>query len=182
MTLTGEREGQTAGFWLKAIDLSADLSAFRLYYTAISRVAASWIDCGERPECTEPGGFEEALNIAVGAPVAVDPAPLAASLIDEATFVAQGIAGSWQTVAALRFIVEDLAVQPDLLLLGTSLPEAVSRQFLGLSAAPDAGGAVATPVAEGGNRQGVDAIDARRYRADSRSGRRCHVCRARADP
>ena len=126
-TLTGERDGQAAGFWLKTIDLAPDLSAFRLYYTAVSRIAASWIDCGDRPECTEPGGFEEALNIAVGAPVAVDAAPLEAGLIDEATFVAQGITGAWQTVDALRFIVEDLGVQPDLLLLGTSFPDAVSR-------------------------------------------------------
>ena len=160
VTLTGERDGQAAGFWLKAIDLATDLSAFRLYYTAVSRVAASWIDCGERPECAEPGGFEEALNIAVGAPVAVDAAPLEAGLIDEATFVAQGITGTWQTVDALRFIVEDLGVQPDLLLLGTSFPDAVSRQFLGLLAASDAGGAVATPVAEGGDGEGVAAVDA----------------------
>ena len=92
-TLTGERDGQAAGFWLKTIDLAPDLSTFRLYYTAVSRIAASWLDCGERPECAEPGGFEEALNVAVGAPIAVDAAPLEAGLIDEATFVAQGITG-----------------------------------------------------------------------------------------
>ena len=160
VTLAGERDGQAAGFWLKAIDLAPDLSTFRLYYTAVSRIAASWVDCGERPECTEPGGFEEVLNTAVGAPVAVDAAPLEAGLIDEATFVAQGITGGWQTVDALRFIVEDLGVQPDLLLLRTSFPEAVSRQFLGLSAASDAGGeAVATPV-EAGDGDDSAAVDA----------------------
>ena len=66
----------------------------------------------------------------------MDAAPLEAGLIDEATFVAQGITGTWQTVDALRFIVEDLGVQPDLLLLGTSFPDAVSRQFLGFSPRP----------------------------------------------
>ncbi len=60
-----------------------------------------------------------------------------AGVIDEATFVAQGITSSWQTVDALRFVVEDLGVQPDLLLLGTSFPEAVSRQFLGFLAESD---------------------------------------------
>ena len=160
VTLTGEREGQTAGFWLKTIDLAPDLSTFRLYYTAVSRIAASWSDCKDRPECAEPGGFEEAVNSAVGPPVAVDAAPLEAGLIDEATFVAQGTTSSWQTVDALRFVVEDLGVQPDLLLLGTSFPDAVSRQFLGFLAESDAAGAVATPVAGGGDGEGVVAIDA----------------------
>ena len=67
-------------------------------------------------------------------------------LIDEATFVAQGTTSSWQSVDALRFIVEDLAVQPDLLLLGTSFPEAVSRQFLGFW--PRSRWRRATPVAQ----------------------------------
>ena len=89
---------------------------------------------------------------------AVDAAPLEAGLIDEVTFVAQGITGTWQTVDALRFIVEDLGVQPDLLLLGTSFPDAASRQFLGFLAASDADGAIATPI-EGGDGEGV-AIDA----------------------
>jgi 2',3'-cyclic-nucleotide 2'-phosphodiesterase (5'-nucleotidase family) len=158
VALTGERDGQTAGFWLKTIDLVSDLSAFRLYYTAVSRLAASWFDCGDRPECAEPGGFEESLNIAVGAPVAVDSAPLEAGLIDDVTYVDQGILGAQQTVDALRFIVADLGVHPDLLLLGTSFPDAVSRQFPDLLAASGAAGAIATPVA-GGDGKGA-AIDA----------------------
>ena len=81
--------------------------------------------------------------------MAIDSAPLEAGLIDEATFVDQGTTGGWQTVDALRFIVADLGVRPNLLLLSTVFPNAVSRQFLGFPAASDAGGAVATPVAEG---------------------------------
>jgi len=132
VALAGELEGQSAGFWLKTIDLAPDLSRFRLYYTPVSRIPASWAGCGDLDACAAPGGFAESLNFAIGAPVGVDAAPLEAGLIDEATFVAQGITSTWQTVDALRFIVEDLGVQPDLLLLGTSFPEAVSRQFLGL--------------------------------------------------
>ncbi len=160
LELAGEQDGQTAGFWLKTIDLAPDLSTFRLYYTAVSRIPASWGDCGERPECAGPGGFEESLNIAVGAPVAADPAPLQAGIIDEATFVAQGITASWQTVDALRFIVEELGVHPDLLLLGTSFPEAVSRQFLGFLAGRDVNGAVATPTEGSTDSEGVVAVDA----------------------
>jgi 2',3'-cyclic-nucleotide 2'-phosphodiesterase (5'-nucleotidase family) len=169
VALTGERDGQAAGFWLKTIELAPDLSTFRLYYTAVSRVAASWASCENRPECTEPGGFEEALNFALGAPVAVDAAPLAAGLIDELTFVDQGIIGASQIIDALRFVVDDLGVQPDLLLLGTSLPDAVSRHFLGLLAASDAGAAVATPVqsAEGA---GVVTIDPDEVRGFVRDG------------
>ena len=159
VALTGEQEGQAAGFWLKTIDLAPDLSAFRLYYSAVSRIPASWTDCGERPECVAPGGFAESLNIAVGAPIAVDPAPLQAGIIDEGTFVAQGITASWQTVDALRFIVEELGVQPDLLLLSTSFPEAVSRQFLGFLAGRDADGAVATPTDLSEVGEGVVTVD-----------------------
>jgi 2',3'-cyclic-nucleotide 2'-phosphodiesterase (5'-nucleotidase family) len=146
VALAGDRAGQTAGFWLKAIDLAPDLSQFRLYYTPISRLAATWNACGERPECAAPGGFEEALNQAIGAPVSLDPAPLAAGLIDPATFVDQGTTGSWQPVDALRFIVNDLGVHPDLLLLGTSSPATVSQEFLGFLAGE---GEAATPVADG---------------------------------
>src|SRR5215207_4601595 len=144
--LTGELDGQAAGFWLKAIDLAPDLSMFRLYYTPVSRIAASWLDCEDLDACAAPGGFAEAVNVAIGPPIGVDSAPLDAGLIDEATFVAQGITSSWQSVDALRFIAEDLAVQPDLLLLGTPFPEAASRQFLGLMA-EDAEDGTATPVA-----------------------------------
>ncbi|MBW3633456.1 MAG: 5'-nucleotidase C-terminal domain-containing protein, partial [Chloroflexi bacterium] len=164
VALAGEQEGQAAGFWLKTIDLAPDLSTFRLYYTAVSRIPASWVDCGERPECVAPGGFEESLNIAVGAPITVDPAPLQAGIIDEATFVAQGITASWQTVDALRFIVEELGVQPDLLLLSTSFPEAVSRQFLGFLAVRSAAGAVATPSADSVDGDGVVAVDTDRLK------------------
>ncbi|MBA3449688.1 MAG: alkaline phosphatase family protein, partial [Chloroflexia bacterium] len=159
LTLAGDLEGQAAGFWLKAIDLAPDLSRFRLYATAVSRIDASWAGCMDRPECAAPGGFAEAVNLAVGAPIGVDTASLEAGLIDEATFVAQGITSAWQTVDALRFIVEDLDVQPDLLLLATPFPEAVSQQFLGLLADRGGDGAVATPVMSDAEGDGVVAVD-----------------------
>jgi 2',3'-cyclic-nucleotide 2'-phosphodiesterase (5'-nucleotidase family) len=56
------------------------------------------------------------------------------------------------------------------LLLGTSFPDAVSRQFLSFLAASDAGGALATPVAEGGDGEGVVAVDADQAEAFVRDG------------
>ncbi len=165
VTLAGEQEGLTGGFWLKTIDLAPDLSDFRLYYTPVSRLQASWDGCVDLPECAAPGGFEEGVNLAIGAPIAVDAAPLEAGLIDDATFVAQGITSSWQTVDALRYVVEDLGVQPDLLLLGTPFPDAVSRQFLGFLAERDDDSAGATPVA---NDDG--AVDAEMLRGFVRDG------------
>jgi 2',3'-cyclic-nucleotide 2'-phosphodiesterase (5'-nucleotidase family) len=145
--LGGDRAGEQAGFWLKAIDLAPDLSKFRLYFTPVSTIAASWLGCGDRPECAAPGGFAQAVTAKIGAPVTIDPAPLAAGVIDRATFLAQGITGAWQTVDALRYVVAELGVRPDLLLLESSFPGGVARQF------PDAlaGGGVrssATPVAD----------------------------------
>ena len=157
MTLTGERDGQAAGFWLKTIDLAPDLSVPPLLHggrprrRVVDRLrgsarvhGAGWLRGGAQHRRRRSR--------------AVDAAPLEAGLIDEATFVAQGITGTWQTVDALRFIVEDLGVQPDLLLLGTSFPDAVSHQFLGFRRVR-CRGAVATPV-EGGDGEGVVAIDA----------------------
>jgi 2',3'-cyclic-nucleotide 2'-phosphodiesterase (5'-nucleotidase family) len=149
VALSGERDGQAAGFWLKALEIAPDLSTFRLYHTPIGRLSASWADCADLPECDEPGGFEEALNDAIGAPVTADAAPLEAGLIDAATFVAQGTTGAWQTVDAARFVVDDLGVQPDLLLLGSSFPAAVSRQFLGVQASM--AGSAATPTSDIGS-------------------------------
>ena len=76
-----------------------------------------------------------------------DPGPLEAGIIDRATFLAQGITGAWQSVDALRYVIETLDVRPDLLLLGSSFPGTVTRQF------PDALSGVnidapATPVVD----------------------------------
>ena len=140
-------DGEQAGFWLKTIDLAPDLSRFRLYFTPVSRLAASWLGCGERPECTAPGGFAGAVVGAVGAPVTSDPGPLAAGVIDRATFLAQGITGAWQMVDALRYVVDVLDVRPDLLLLGSSFPGAAARQFPDALSGVDVN-APASPVAD----------------------------------
>ena len=145
VALSGERAGQAAGFWLKALALAPDLSEFRLYVTPVSRYEASWTGCDERPECATAGDFEELLNESIGPALAIDAAPLDAGIIDEATFVAQGVTSAWQQVDALRFILGDLGVHPDLLLLASPFPSAVSRAFLAELESAELG--AATPVA-----------------------------------
>jgi 2',3'-cyclic-nucleotide 2'-phosphodiesterase (5'-nucleotidase family) len=146
LELSGDRASEGAGFWVHAIDLSPDLGSFRLYYTPVGRVSASWTGCGERPECTVVGGFEESVNRHLGPAIAVDSAPLDAGLIDEETFTAQGITNVQQSSAALRYIVGDLGVKPDLLLLQTTFPYEATRLFHTFPDSAVAGGS-ATPVA-----------------------------------
>lgn len=144
--LTGDRATQAAGFWLKAIEIAPDLSSFHLYFTPVSRLTATWNGCGERPECTAAGGFEESVNRQLGPAIAVDAAPLEAGLIDEATFVAQGTTSAWQSVDALRYVVGDLGVRPDLLLLETGFPGEAERHFHTFPDEAVAADNAATPV------------------------------------
>ncbi len=129
VTLTGEREGQTAGFYVKAIDIATDLSQFRLYYTSIARANASYEGCADAA-CED---FAETLARDFPTSTAADFAPLEARIVDEATYVEQGLLWADAHHAYLRHIIEDLGVQPDLLLLGTPVTDEFSHQFLGLA-------------------------------------------------
>ena len=57
VALTGARAGQTAGFYLKAIDIAPDLSTFRVYFTSIARVNATYNALG----VAGSAAFEETL-------------------------------------------------------------------------------------------------------------------------
>lgn len=126
--LTGEMDGNTAGFYIKAVDMAPDLSQFRLYYTSIARANASYTGC-DRDACQD---FAETLASEFPTSIAADFAPLEAGVIDDATYVEQGL--MWQDAhqAYLRYIIEELGVQPDLLLLGVPVTDEFSHQFLGL--------------------------------------------------
>lgn len=132
VTLTGERAGQTAGFYLKPIEIAPDLSEFRVYHTSIARPNATYAGCDYAPDCATPLGFEEDLAADFPSATAADFAPLEAGIIDEATYVEQGLKWEDAHAAYLRHIVEDLGVEPDLLLLGTPVTDEFSHQFLGL--------------------------------------------------
>ncbi|MDR5695201.1 MAG: alkaline phosphatase family protein [Armatimonadota bacterium] len=109
---------RTAGFYLKAIDLSPDLTRFRLYFTSISRVNAN-----------NPN-LEELLAERFPTSTAADYAPLEAGIIDEETYVQQGL--QWEAAhwPMLRYLIT--TTKPDLILVGYPLTDEFSHQFLAL--------------------------------------------------
>jgi 2',3'-cyclic-nucleotide 2'-phosphodiesterase (5'-nucleotidase family)/predicted AlkP superfamily phosphohydrolase/phosphomutase len=140
VTLTGGRAGQTAGFYVKAIEIAANLSKFRLYYTSIQRANASYNGCTYAPGCNTALGFEETLNAKFPTSTAADFAPLEAGIVDEDTYVEQGLRWKDAHFAYLNHIVKTLGVKPDLLLVGNPVTDEFSHQFLGLLTRTDMDG------------------------------------------
>jgi len=136
VTLAGARAGQTAGFYLKLIDLAPDLSQFRLYFASIARANASYNALG----AAGSAAFEETLNHDFPSSTAADFAPLESGIVDEDTYVEQGL--KWEDAhwAYLEYIINDLGVQPDLLMLGYPGTDEFSHQFMGLVTPTDMNG------------------------------------------
>jgi 2',3'-cyclic-nucleotide 2'-phosphodiesterase (5'-nucleotidase family)/predicted AlkP superfamily phosphohydrolase/phosphomutase len=132
--LVGARAGQTAGFYVKAIEIAPDLSKFRVYFTSIARVNASYNGCA----CAAT--FEETLAAQFPTSTAADFAPLEAGIVDEDTYVEQGL--KWQDAhfAYLRYILQTLNVKPDLLMLGNPVTDEFSHQFMALYTPTDMDG------------------------------------------
>ena len=127
---------QTGGFYMKLIDLSADLSQFRLYFTSIARTNASYAALGSAGSAA----FEETLAADFPTSTAADFAPLEAGIVDEDTYVEQGLKWKDAHFAYLHHIVEDLGVEPDLLLMGNPVTDEFAHQFLGLTVPTDMDG------------------------------------------
>ena len=147
VTLTGARAGQTAGWYLKAIDLSGDLSKFRLYFASIARSNATFNSCA----CAAT--FEETLNASFASPTAADFAPLEALIVDEDTYTEQGLKWKDAHWAYLRYIIGTAAVpkfgggtinglgyKPELLMVGNPVTDEFSHQFMGLVTPTDMDG------------------------------------------
>src|SRR5262245_33547047 len=101
--LIGPRAGQTAGFYVKAIEIAPDLSKFRVYFTSVSRVNASYNALG----AAGSAAFEETLAHDFPTSTAADFAPLEAGIVDEDTYVEQGLAWKDAHWAYLHYIFED---------------------------------------------------------------------------
>jgi 2',3'-cyclic-nucleotide 2'-phosphodiesterase (5'-nucleotidase family)/predicted AlkP superfamily phosphohydrolase/phosphomutase len=133
---SGPLAGRTGGFLAKLIDLSPDASRFRLYFTSVQRANATYNALG-------PAGsadFEETLNRDFPTSTAADFAPLEAGIVDEDTYVEQGLMWKDADWAYLRYIFEDLDVDADLLLLGNPVTDEFSHQFMGLVTPTDMDG------------------------------------------
>jgi 2',3'-cyclic-nucleotide 2'-phosphodiesterase (5'-nucleotidase family)/predicted AlkP superfamily phosphohydrolase/phosphomutase len=134
--VSGTFAGRTGGFYMKLIDLTPDLDRFRLYFTSVQRANATYNQLG-------PAGstaFEETLNRDFPTSTAADFAPLEALIVDEDTYVEQGLMWKDAHWAYLRYILETLGVKPDLLLLGNPVTDEFSHQFLALVTPTDIDG------------------------------------------
>jgi len=140
VTLTGARAGQTAGFYLKAIDIAPDLSMFRIYFTSIARANATYNGCTYAASCSTPLGFEETLNASFPSSTAADFSPLEAGIVDEDTYVEQGLMWKDAHFAYLNFILGTLGVTPDLLMVGNPVTDEFSHQFMALVTPTDIDG------------------------------------------
>jgi 2',3'-cyclic-nucleotide 2'-phosphodiesterase (5'-nucleotidase family)/predicted AlkP superfamily phosphohydrolase/phosphomutase len=134
--LIGARAGQTAGFYVKAIEIEPDLSQFRVYYTSIARVNATYNALGPAGSAA----FEETLARDFPTSVAADFAPLEAGIVDEDTYVEQGLMWKDAHWAFLEYIFGPLGVDPDLLLIGNPVTDEFSHQFLALTVPKDMDG------------------------------------------
>ena len=142
--LIGARAGQSAGFYVKLIDLSADLSGFKLYFTSVARANAT---CRTDACAALPAGgpSEDRLEkyIADNLPswIAADFAPLEAHIIDEDTYVEQGrdLEARYGD-AVVRYVLGDLQPETDLAMVGYPVTDEFSHQFLGLITPTDLDG------------------------------------------
>ena len=134
VTLAGERDGQTAGFYLKAIEIAPDLSQFRLYYTSIARPNATYNGCDYAADCAGPLGLRRDAGPRLPERHRRRLRPAGGADHRRGDLRRAGrSSGTTPTEAYLRYIVEDLGVEPDLLLLGTPVTDEFSHQFLGLT-------------------------------------------------
>ncbi|MEX0817178.1 MAG: alkaline phosphatase family protein [Gaiellales bacterium] len=121
-------DGRAAGFYMKAIDLAGALPKFRLYFTSVQRANATYNALG----AAGSAAFEQTLNRDFPTSTAADFAPLEAAIVDEDTYVEQGLMWKDAHWAYLEYIVEVLGVNPDLMLVGTPVTDEFQHQFMAL--------------------------------------------------
>jgi 2',3'-cyclic-nucleotide 2'-phosphodiesterase (5'-nucleotidase family) len=157
---SGGLAGRTAGFYTKLIDLNNDASRFRIYFTSVQRVNATYNALG-------PAGsdaFAEKLARDFPTSTAADFAPLEALIVDEDTYVEQGLKWADAHWAYLEYIFGPLGVKADMLFLGNPVTDEFQHQFLGLLVPKDIDGR-ANPYYDN-----VDGMGAKDRRLDEREG------------
>jgi 2',3'-cyclic-nucleotide 2'-phosphodiesterase (5'-nucleotidase family)/predicted AlkP superfamily phosphohydrolase/phosphomutase len=142
--LIGTRAGQAAGFYTKLISLAPDLSNFKLYFTSVQRVIAS---CSTAACAALPAGgagedrLEKYLAENVPTYIAADFAPLEARVVDEETYVEQGLRlHEAYADATLDFVLGELQPDTELAMVGLPITDEFSHQFMGLYTPTDMDG------------------------------------------
>ena len=113
-----------------------DLSKFRVYFTSISRVNATYNALG----AAGSAAFEEKLAHDFPTSTAADFAPLEALIIDEDTYVEQGLMWKDAHFGYLRYILKTLDYSPKFLMVGTPTTDEFQHQFMGLITPTDMDG------------------------------------------
>lgn len=133
--LIGARAGQTAGFYVKLINLvggAGSVSSFKLYFTSVTRAIAA---------CVCDPNFESTLVDLFPTSTAADFAPLEAGVVDEDTYVEQGLKWADFHWPALNYILTVVQPDTDLLFLGSPVTDEFSHQFMALVTPTDMDGA-----------------------------------------
>jgi predicted AlkP superfamily phosphohydrolase/phosphomutase len=112
--------GVAGGFYVKVIDLTPDLSRFRLYFTPVTRVRAY------------PASLEDELVARFDAIPPDDFSPYIIGLVDARTHAEQAVRASQVPGLQLYpFVLE--RYRPDLALVGVQVTDAIQHRFLGLA-------------------------------------------------
>jgi 2',3'-cyclic-nucleotide 2'-phosphodiesterase (5'-nucleotidase family) len=140
--VSGAFTGRTGGFYVKLIDLNADASRFRIYFTSVQRANASYngLCAAGVTGCAESLAFEETLNRDFPTSTAADFAPLEALIVDEDTYVEQGLKWADAHWAYLRYIFNTLGYRPDVAFIGSPVTDEFQHQFLALLVRTDMDG------------------------------------------
>jgi len=118
VTLTGNMAGKSAGLYVKVVDLAPDLSRFRVYYTSVTRLIAS------------PASLEDYLATNFPTSISADYAPLESGIIDEGTYVEQGLLWNKAYIPIFKDIMT--TYHPDVVFAGYTLTDEFQHQFLAL--------------------------------------------------
>lgn len=121
LAMSGTLSNSFGGWYVKLIDLSADASQFRFYFTSIARAAANTT------------ALELAINNVLTLPTSIagDFAPLEAGIVDEETYAEQQALWDLFRAQALPWLF-GYYPNPDLVLIGNPLPDESQHQFLAL--------------------------------------------------
>lgn len=132
--LIGARAGQSAGFYVKLISLAGSagtVNTFKLYFTSVTRAIAT---------CACDPNFESTLVDMFPTSTAADFAVLEAGIVDEDTYVEQGLMWADFHRPALEYILTVVQPDTDLLFLGAPTTDEFQHQFTALYSPTDIDG------------------------------------------